>query len=294
MNFRREECLPTVLQATDLMPIINKAWSQSFARVKDNQKAISERGWNPLNYNLMLNPEIRATMTEQEREEEGLSNSTIILPRTVGLNQERSDSTYTESSIPMSANSDTTQQSSLNFSTGQSAATIESIIAATQLLERREQIKKEQDEGKKLAEKLKDAKRITTGMLYKTGDTIRLGPDIFTICKENEMKKDEEMRNRMKADEEAYLKLKAQANEIISSSESIQKLSNKQLSIVLKSLKRNGDPALPNKKKEMIKLYEEWKHQPPRTFASSTAETPVESYNVATSNCDGAINISFV
>ena len=74
------------------------------------------------------------------------------------------------------------------------------------------------------------------------------------------MKKDEEIRNRMKADEEAYLKLKAHANEIIASSESIQKLSNKQLLVVLKSLKRNGYPALPNKKKEMLQLYEEWKH----------------------------------
>ena len=296
VNFRRKKCLPTALQATDLMPIINKAWSQSFARIKDNQKAISERGWNPLNYNLMLNPEIRATMTKQEREEEGLPNSTIILPRNHGLNQERSDSTTeTESSIPTSVNSNATQQSStLNFSSGQSAATIESIIAATQLLERREQIKKEQDEGKKLAEKLKEAKRITTGMLYKTGDTIRLGPDIFTICKENEMKKDQEMRSKMKADEEAYLKVKAQADEIIASSESIHKLSNKQLSIVLKSLKRNGDPALPNKKKEMIELYEVWKLRPSRTFASSTVETPVESHNVATSNSDGVINISSV
>ena len=63
-------------------------------------------------------------------------------------------------------------------------------------------------------------------MLYETGDNIKLGSDIFTVCKENEIKKVQEVRNRMKADEEAYLKLKAQANEIISSLESIQKLSN--------------------------------------------------------------------
>ena len=113
-------------------------------------------------------------MTEQEREEERLPNSTIILPRNGGLNQEKSSCTDTESSVLTNTDSNATQQSSLNFSTGQSAATIESIIAATQLLERREQIKKEQEEGKKLAEKLKEAKRITTGMLYKTGDTIRL------------------------------------------------------------------------------------------------------------------------
>ena len=78
------------------------------------------------------------------------------------------------------------------------------------------------------------------------------------------------------------------------SSESIQKLSNKQISIVLKSLKRNGDPALPNKKKEMLQLYEEWKHRPQRAFVSSTDETPEEPRNVATSVSDGAINISCV
>ena len=42
----------------------------------------------------------------------------------------------------MNTNSNATQQSSLNFSNEKSAVTIESIIAATQLLDRREQIKK--------------------------------------------------------------------------------------------------------------------------------------------------------
>ena len=33
---------------TDLMPLINRAWVESFARVDKNRNAISNRGWNPL------------------------------------------------------------------------------------------------------------------------------------------------------------------------------------------------------------------------------------------------------
>ena len=31
---------------TDLMPLINEAWEKSFVRVKKNQNAIADRGWN--------------------------------------------------------------------------------------------------------------------------------------------------------------------------------------------------------------------------------------------------------
>ena len=49
------------------MPLINFAWSRSFARLQQNKKAIVDRGWNPLNYNLLTNPELRATMTVAEK-----------------------------------------------------------------------------------------------------------------------------------------------------------------------------------------------------------------------------------
>ena len=45
----------------------NIAWERSFARVEQNKKAIVERGWNPLNYNLLTNSELRATMTVAEK-----------------------------------------------------------------------------------------------------------------------------------------------------------------------------------------------------------------------------------
>ena len=88
------------LLPTDSMPLINKAWSRSFACVNKNKKAVSEHGWNPLNFNLLLNPEIRATMTKEEKDNEALSN--IILPSLLQPNpspNEHTTLTITDSSI---------------------------------------------------------------------------------------------------------------------------------------------------------------------------------------------------
>ena len=59
------------------MPLINFAWANSFVKVEQNKKAIVDRGWNPLNYNLLTNSELRATMTIAEK----LTESTkVCLP----------------------------------------------------------------------------------------------------------------------------------------------------------------------------------------------------------------------
>ena len=54
---------------TDIMTIIDEAWSQSFAQVEQNKRAISARGWGPLNYNLLNDEDIKSTMTESENRE---------------------------------------------------------------------------------------------------------------------------------------------------------------------------------------------------------------------------------
>jgi len=46
--------------------VVNQAWTTSFARVEYNKKAIAAGGWNPLTFNLLDNPEIHGTMTEED------------------------------------------------------------------------------------------------------------------------------------------------------------------------------------------------------------------------------------
>jgi hypothetical protein len=53
---------------SDIIPIVNYAWNYSFADIKGNKEAIVQRGWYPLNKNLLLNKEIRKTMTSDDHD----------------------------------------------------------------------------------------------------------------------------------------------------------------------------------------------------------------------------------
>jgi hypothetical protein len=55
---------------TGIIPIVNYAWCGSFDNTETNNKAILERGWFPLNRMLLLHPDLRKTMTEQDLKKE--------------------------------------------------------------------------------------------------------------------------------------------------------------------------------------------------------------------------------
>jgi hypothetical protein len=55
--------LPKVIHPTDIIPIINFAWTHSFARTESNPNAIISRGWNPCNYAVLTCKEVLRTKT---------------------------------------------------------------------------------------------------------------------------------------------------------------------------------------------------------------------------------------
>ena len=65
---------------TDLMPLINEVWEKIFAQVDKNWNTIADRGWNPLNKALLLDPILRNTMTSNEKSDEYHKLNQIILP----------------------------------------------------------------------------------------------------------------------------------------------------------------------------------------------------------------------
>ena len=52
------------IEAHEIINIVNYALARSFARTVSNRKAITARGWYPLNRALLLDTGLRATMTE--------------------------------------------------------------------------------------------------------------------------------------------------------------------------------------------------------------------------------------
>jgi hypothetical protein len=52
--------LKGTIEKTDIVGLVTYAWEHSFARQDTNKKAVAERGWGPLNYNILLHPEINS------------------------------------------------------------------------------------------------------------------------------------------------------------------------------------------------------------------------------------------
>ena len=96
--------------------------------------------------------------------------------------------------------------------------------------------------------------------------TNRLGKSIFEVVKERQTKNEIEISTKVFAEEKTYLQLKEEADRLISSGKDLKKMSIKDLRTILKSLKRNGDKALPTKKAQMLELYQDWKDREPPSF----------------------------
>jgi hypothetical protein len=54
LQFKIKNNLPVALLGSDIVPLVNRAWYKSFGNVVSNKKAITERGWGPLNNKLLL------------------------------------------------------------------------------------------------------------------------------------------------------------------------------------------------------------------------------------------------
>ena len=53
------------INKVDIVGLVNTAWDNSFANIATNKKAIYERGWYPLKYNVLLHPEIQLNQPQQ-------------------------------------------------------------------------------------------------------------------------------------------------------------------------------------------------------------------------------------
>ena len=105
-------------------------------------------------------------------------------------------------------------------------------------MEARERIKKAKSDGDSLSTRLKNAKRITADFCWKEG-TNHLGKIVFEVCKGKQKQKEQEQKEKKLKGEKTYLELKEKADAILASGKAIDKMSNKELSTILRPLKQN-------------------------------------------------------
>jgi hypothetical protein len=67
------------IEKTDIVGLVTHAWTKSFNRVQTNRKAIAECGWGPMNYNILLHPEVSRKMQNSTTQDTKISAEQLNL-----------------------------------------------------------------------------------------------------------------------------------------------------------------------------------------------------------------------
>ena len=150
------------IETTDIVPMCNRVFLKSFANIKGNKHAIALGGWNPLNRNVLLHPEIVKTRIKTKENEVSIairntSNNTDI--NLLSLNWGGSESIWFLGKMNVTA-----------VRYHQSAVLIE-----------KEKVKQEKDKRAAKRAIVEDQRRQTAGRNFKNGVC-----GVTEECKENE------------------------------------------------------------------------------------------------------------
>jgi len=261
---------PPSLSSTDIIPLVNVAWSASFARISKNKKAIAERGWGPCNRNLLLYKEIQNTMTREDivtfdamKKNYVQPDSDFVSPiiDSLCIKKPNSDTTII-SDLTDPHNNKNTSVISLNYSSGNSAMVLETLIGAQDLNEARERNKRHKTMGIEASNTYKKAKAVTAMYHFKEYGC-KIGKT--ALEKKREIQEIQKMKilEARKKEEKVYNEKKRKYDEVISLNLSDEKLTIGHLRSLLNMKKRKTDKSISGlKKKEMLVLWKEWKARP--------------------------------
>jgi len=269
------------IYATDIMIIVNNAWEQSFARIDLNKKAISDRGWGPLNYNLLNDEDIKATMTDLEnreflsmmklrsmsktRFEPSMSTSRISdLTDDNEVCRKNIQPNYDPRYLTKVISDSVTISTKLNFSAGRAAEVARRLIHDHDIREAREANKKLAEKGKLAKKKLEEAKKLTAMLNFNTIGC-KVGEDSLKIRMElAKKKKESDEKVQMKKDKivnERKRKYDQIQSEIRDKNLPLAQLSIVQLKQLCLHKKRKDDKVSISKLKrdELLQLWMLWK-----------------------------------
>ena len=297
---------PSIL-ATDIIPIVNYAWKESFARVETNRKAIADRGWNPLNYNLLTNKQITPTMTNSEIMElrsmlevkstssTATTNSTqqstesTMMIRTnntslSSLTDDGLDMNYDPKFIARIPQTVVTLKDKLNFKTGRSAHVARALIHESDILEARERNQMSANKGKEAKAKIEKAKKLSAMLNFKAFGC-KIGEDSLKARLKMAEKKNLEVSKIMQKKNERLIKRKMQFDEVVSKMNTenlpLDKLSLAQFKILCAHKKRDSDKVSVSKlnRQELLALWLEWQHRPEVAVVDTTITTIPEGHS---------------
>ena len=252
------------LQPTDIMAMIHTAWNASFADVAGNIEAIAERGWFPLTKKLLLEPRLRLTMTEEDREME----STLDM---IGLLQQMNE----QDDNVISSYDD---RNSLNFQEGFSSDMIDRLVAHNDLAKARARNNLKREMGVSSKSLMKQVKRLTSaGEIVRVANTHEIG---ISILEELLLRKEDLETAAFKKEQkklDSHLKNIGELVKLREEKPDDKNWSSNEMKIGIKALKKSEDGKTPTIKKDLRRLWDEIKHREVSVFATFDGSAGTDS-----------------
>lgn len=269
MEKRERLFLDLEILPTDIIPMVNYAWSGSFANLASNLEAIVERGWSPLNRNLLLHPLLRATMTKEEKAEEVVS---ACIPSKY-LNEQHANNTnnntllcsYCTCSTTSNPHTSPTQErqqqttppTTYNFDNGFSSTILDKMVSQNDMNNSRKRNYDMKKIGSTLEHKLKLMSRKSSAQLVLVAQVHVLGKPLTQRIKEDIMLLQQQQQEATLKKDLHYLTICEDADKVKlknADKPSYDSWSVNDLKAFLKPLKRKSDGKMPSRKADLVHL----------------------------------------
>jgi hypothetical protein len=253
------------IQHSDIIPIVNYAWTRSFANTQINLQATRERGWDPLNQILLTHPDIASSKSVVvDSNIQDHRNIDIEITRgliALEINGVSQQSTFSNGSDVMVPNNDVivpekyVDFDELNFNEGYAGHVIQSILNKSQRdAQTVKNIKLKSNHGNGFVASMKNVKRWSAGVILKKCKR-HLDKEVLEMAASAKRKKDDTFRDRIRKLHNDFLKKKLAFDNAIKELNAMKTKTS--IGIPLKLLKplvvwkkRKGDKPTPVKRKE--------------------------------------------
>ena len=232
---QRTFCSELELVPTDIMAMINYAWSNSFGDLQGNCEAIASTGWNPLTKVLLLHPALRRTMSDHDRQVE----------LELGLVTEKKLELLLDEMESYDVDDGNDQ---LNFNNGYAGVMINKIVGYSDIKKARAR----NNEKAIFGTNTKALKLTLAGELVKVANTHEFGVDLLS-----EMRRRKEDMEQIAIAKEMKRKKKRvnvinKYKKLVAVKRDEQTWTISDFKVAIKALKRDSDRSIPGKKQELV------------------------------------------
>jgi hypothetical protein len=240
---------PKAFKQTDIIPIVNYGWNNSFARVGSNRKAIIERGWNPCNYALLKSKDLLRTQPKDKTPSKSNDKSTEETPLNVTT---PSNDSSGSGLITIT----------INPNHGTAAVVIDVLREAKENEHVKQRMQQRQEENEKIKTNMEISKKLTSGVAFSKG-IVGMHSDKLhdNLCnhKKQKMKKEKATAKKSK------LALKRKIDSITKIREkSEDKYTNNDFCRLLSYKRQKNDPPLKDANNDRDVLLQWWNERKDR------------------------------